>query len=350
VFDLIDRTPKVPSILHANSRGLVPSRAPREAGVPRVAFEAVTFAYDSRPDAPVLDKLTLRVPDGATVALVGPSGAGKSTVVGLLMRFYDPTGGSVLIDGLDLRRVDARWLRRQMALVSQEPVLFACSVADNIAYGARARAASDGADAMEAATSVAQRASVAAAAAEEDALALRGAVEAAARQANAHEFIERFQDGYETLVGERGVRLSGGQKQRVAIARALLHDPPLLLLDEATSALDAESEALVQAALERLVEHRTTLVIAHRLSTVVNADSIVVLAERRVAGEGRHEDLLKTCPEYAALVRRQLHSAAAANSRRAEGMAEEAPEEAPVQAQAAPGNVVAPEGAPADSA
>lgn len=301
VFQLIDRVPAIPSPLDAaGSAGEVPERAPGST-VPRVAFEAVSFAYAARPDTLVLEGLSLSVPERATVALVGPSGGGKSTIIGLLMRFYEPATGRILIDGVPLPRVDGRWLRRQLALVAQEPTLFACSIADNIAYGARARHAAEVADAL-----AAGRPPPAA----EEASALRERVRAAAAQANAAEFVSGFEDGYDTLVGERGVRLSGGQKQRIAIARALLHDPSLLLLDEATSALDAQSEALVQAALDTLVQQRTTLVVAHRLSTVVSADRIVVLCARRVAGVGTHAELLESCAEYQELVKRQLQGGA----------------------------------------
>ncbi|KAJ1616650.1 P-loop containing nucleoside triphosphate hydrolase protein [Pavlovales sp. CCMP2436] len=244
----------------------------------------IIFRYDKlRSAAPVLRGLSFKVPLGTTTALVGPSGAGKSTVGGLLLRLYEPSSGSVRIDGVDLRHIDARWLRQTVAVVSQEPVLFGCSIFDNIAYGARARAAADAA-----------------------ADSLAGS---AVERAHCSEFISGFAEGLQTMVGERGVRLSGGQKQRVAIARALLHDPPILLLDEATSALDAESEAAVSAALATLVAQRTTIVIAHRLSTIVGASQIVCLAQGAVVGAGTHTELLLNCPEYAALVRRQLHAA-----------------------------------------
>ncbi len=211
------------------------------------------------------------------VALVGPSGAGKSTVAALVGRLYDPVAGAVLLDGRDVRELDPRWLRRQVGVVAQEPILFSASVADNIRYGRET--------------------------------ALDTEVEAAARAANAHDFVSRFPHGYETQVGERGVQLSGGQKQRIAIARAVLKDPRILILDEATSALDAESESLVQEALERLMRGRTVLVIAHRLSTVRSADRVVVLEDGRVVQSGSHARLVDEDGPYRRLVERQFLAA-----------------------------------------
>jgi ATP-binding cassette subfamily B protein len=259
-------------------------------------FEGVRFAYPARPDAVVLHGLELDMRPGEVVALVGPSGAGKSTVAALLSRFYDPQGGRILLDGRDVRELDGDWLREQVGVVSQEPLLFATSIAENIRYG-RPDAADD-------------------------------AVRAAATDANADAFIRAFPQGYDTLVGERGVRLSGGQKQRVAIARALLKDPRILVLDEATSALDAESEHLVQEALRRLMRGRTTLVIAHRLSTVQQADRVVVLDGGRLLEQGTHEQLLARGGLYRQLVQRQLSGlggAAADGERAAEAAAGEAP-------------------------
>lgn len=223
-----------------------------------IRFEDVSFAY--RPGDPVLQGIDLVVPAGHVVALVGPSGAGKSTLVDLLGRFYDVTGGRITVDGTDIREVTVRSLRDLLGIVSQETVLFHDTVRANIAYGR------PGATDPE--------------------------VEAAARAANAHEFIAVLPDGYDTVVGERGTRLSGGQRQRIAIARALLRDPPILVLDEATSALDTESERLVQGAIERLLQGRTVFVIAHRLSTIQKADRIVVLEGGRIVETGTHLELL----------------------------------------------------------
>jgi len=207
----------------------------------------------------VLDGIEMCVDRGQIVAVVGPSGAGKTTLVDLLPRFYEPTGGSILMDGVPLTRLKRHSLRRLMGIVSQETILLNDTAFANIAYGRRDFSLEQ--------------------------------VEAAARAANAHEFIRQLPNGYDTLLGERGTRLSGGERQRIAIARALLRDPPILILDEATSALDTESERLVQEAIDRLMEHRTVLVIAHRLATVRHADLIVVLADGRIVERGTHEAL-----------------------------------------------------------
>jgi len=240
----------------------------------RLHFEGVSFSYPARSDVTVLYGFELIVEPGEVVALVGPSGAGKSTVASLIPRFYDPTRGRITLDGTDLRRFDPRSLRRRIGAVMQEPVLFAESIAENIRFG-RPQASDE-------------------------------EVRQAAHDANAAGFIEEFPEGYDTLVGERGVRLSGGQKQRVAIARAVLKDPRILILDEATSALDAESEHLVHEALDRLMEGRTTIVIAHRLSTVRNADRAVVLDSGAVVESGRHADLMLDDGLYRRLVERQF--------------------------------------------
>ena len=225
-----------------------------------IAFEGVTFSYPSRKEVVVLRNLSLTVKAGQRVALVGPSGAGKSTIVSLVLRFYDPDSGRVLIDGRDARDYPLRRLREQMAIVPQDVLLFGGTIANNIGYG-RPGASQD-------------------------------EVEVAARRANAHDFIAAFPDGYETIVGERGVQLSGGQRQRVAIARAILRDPAILILDEATSSLDSESERLVQEALDVLMQGRTSVIIAHRLSTVRRSDRSYVIKEGEVVEVGTHAELL----------------------------------------------------------
>ncbi len=240
-----------------------------------VEFEDVHFAYGATGNV-ILRGIDLRVQPGEMIAIVGPSGAGKSTMMALLQRFYDPTRGVIRLDGRDLRGLRQMSMRRHIGVVLQDALLFNEPVRDNIAYG-RPEAS-------------------------------REEIEAAARAANAHDFIMALEKGYDTEVGERGSRLSGGERQRIAIARALLKDPPILILDEATSALDVELEAQVQEALERLILGRTTFVIAHRLSTVVNADRIVVLKDGRILESGRHEELLAAGGYYALLVQRQAQA------------------------------------------
>ncbi|MBK7073661.1 MAG: ATP-binding cassette domain-containing protein [Myxococcales bacterium] len=247
---------------------------PLPAGGGAIRFEQVDFAYPARREQPVLHGFDLTVAPGEVVALVGPSGAGKTTVLQLLLRFFDVDAGRVTLEGQDVRTLALAELRRATAMVAQEPVLFAGTLRDNIAYG------KDGATDAE--------------------------VERAARDANAHDFITSFPDGYRTVIGERGVKLSGGQKQRIAIARALLVDPRVLILDEATSNLDAESEAQVQDALARLMRGRTTLVVAHRLSTVRDADRIVVIHGGKVAESGRHAELMAAGGLYKRLVEHQV--------------------------------------------
>ena len=240
----------------------------------RVRFEDVTFHYPSRPDLPALIGFSLDVQPGETVALVGPSGAGKSTVFQLLLRFYDPDSGRIALDGLDIRTADPQAVRARYALVPQDPVIFGADALENIRYGRP--------DADEA------------------------AVRAAAEAAAAAEFIDQLPDGFATFLGEKGARLSGGQRQRLSLARALLRDPSVLLLDEATSALDAENERLVQQALEKLKAGRTTLVIAHRLATVVNADRIIVMDQGRAVASGSHAELLQSNRLYARLAALQF--------------------------------------------
>ncbi len=262
---------------------------PVEAAAPRqvvglqqgLRAEGLQFAYG--PDEPVIRGLDLEIPLGSTVALVGPSGGGKSTIIDLFCRFYDPTAGRISLDGIDLRELSLASLRAQIALVDQNTFLFNDSVANNIAYG---QGGQEGVDA--------------------------GAIEAAARAANAHGFITELPEGYDTLIGENGTMLSGGQRQRIAIARALIKNAPILFLDEATSALDTASEQVVQEALDRLMQNRTTLVVAHRLSTVIHADQIVVIDGGRVVEAGRHGELLARGGVYAGLVSTQFATAVAA--------------------------------------
>ena len=256
-----------------------PVRLP-DPPVGTVSFEEVRFHYPSRPDTAALDAASFEIAAGERVALVGPSGAGKSTVFELLLRFYDPAAGRVRVDGVDLRQADPAELRARIGLVAQEPFVFSADAWENIRYG-RPRATDD-------------------------------EVRAAAEAAAAAEFLDALPDGFDTFLGEKGVRLSGGQRQRIAIARALLRDPAILLLDEATSALDSESERLVQDALGRLMAGRTTLVIAHRLATVQAADRIVVLDEGRVDAIGSHAELVGTSALYARLAALQFGDTAPA--------------------------------------
>ncbi|WP_417702655.1 ABC transporter transmembrane domain-containing protein [Pseudomonas sp.] len=261
------------------SNAIVAPEQPRHLPQPvqgRIELQNVRFAYPSRSDSYAIDGVDLQVAAGETLALVGPSGAGKSTLFDLLLRFFDPQGGRILIDGVPINQLDPRELRASFALVSQNPALFFGSVEDNIRYGRL--------DASQA------------------------EVEAAARAAHAHEFIQRLPQGYQTHLGEAGLGLSGGQRQRLAIARALLADAPILLLDEATSALDAESEHLIQQALPSLMAGRTTLVIAHRLATVKQADRIAVIEHGRLAAIGSHAELIESSPLYARLAELQFGS------------------------------------------
>ncbi len=241
---------------------------------PELRMERVTFHYPTRPEQAALQNFSLNIEAGKSLALVGPSGAGKSTVFELLLRFYDPQSGCILLDGVDIRNLGLHELRDNIALVPQQPALFTGDVRYNIAYGKL--------DASD----------------EE--------IEAAARAAHAHEFVSALPGGYQSHLGDQGVRLSGGQRQRIAIARAILNDPRILLLDEATSALDTESEHQVQLALQELMHNRTTVIIAHRLSTILHADTIAVLDKGEVIATGTHETLLEECPLYARLAKLQF--------------------------------------------
>jgi subfamily B ATP-binding cassette protein MsbA len=254
-----------------------PDAEPLETFDREIVFDDVGFAY--REGHTALHEVSFTAPKGRVVALVGPSGAGKSTVVDLLCRFYDVSSGAILVDGRDIRSVRIGDLRALMGIVSQETVLFHDTVRANIAYGHPDATSSQ--------------------------------IEAAARAANAHEFVEQLPNGYETVVGERGVELSGGQRQRIAIARALLRDPPILILDEATSALDTESERLIQEAIETLLRGRTVFVVAHRLSTVQRADQILVLEEGYVVERGDHATLLARSGRYKRLHDLQFEGASA---------------------------------------
>jgi ATP-binding cassette subfamily B protein len=246
-------------------------------GEGRIDFDNVSFSYPSRPLTRAIDSFTLHIKPGETVAFVGPSGAGKSTTFQLLLRFYDPSSGSISVDGIDIAKADPKAVRSMIGVVPQETMIFGTSALENIRYGRP-----DATDAE-----------------------VREAAEAAA----ADEFIQRLPEGYDTFLGEKGTRLSGGQKQRIAIARAILKNPPILLLDEATSSLDAESERLVQTALEKLMINRTTIIIAHRLATVLKAQRIVVMDDGKIRATGSHAELVKKDPLYARLAELQFRAA-----------------------------------------
>ena len=244
------------------------------AGAGSVSFRNVCFSYSSRPEVRALNNFSLTINAGEHVAFVGPSGAGKSTLFQLLLRFYNMDAGEILLDGIDIKLADPAAVRSRIGIVPQDTTIFGASAAENIRFGRPDASLEE--------------------------------IHAAAKAASAHGFIEALPNGYNTFLGEKGARLSGGQKQRIAIARAVLRDPGILLLDEATSALDAESERLVQDALDLLQQNRTTLVIAHRLATVIKADRIVVIDHGQIQDVGRHSDLLQRNPLYARMVKLQF--------------------------------------------
>jgi ABC-type multidrug transport system fused ATPase/permease subunit len=252
VFELVDGS--------IEGIDLLQETAPSKSSKGEIEFKNVSFNYPSRPEFKVLKELSFKVEAGQTVALVGSSGSGKSTIASLILRFYDPDSGSLIIDGVETKSISITELRKKIALVPQDVILFAGSIRDNIAYGKP-----NSSDAE---------------------------IEEAARKANAYQFIESFPDKFNTLVGERGIQLSGGQRQRIAIARAVLKNPSILILDEATSSLDSESESLVQEALDKLMVGRTSVVIAHRLATIRNADKIIVLQNGSVMESGTHQELI----------------------------------------------------------
>jgi ABC-type multidrug transport system fused ATPase/permease subunit len=255
LFEVLDREPRITS---------PPDSPPLPEGHGRVEIRGVTLAYDG--GAPALEDVDLTVEPGRTVALVGPTGSGKTSLVALIARLYDPSRGSVLVDGADVRSVDVASLRSEVAFVADESFLFSASVAENIAY-ARPEASDE-------------------------------EIERAARRAQAHEFIERLPDGYATLVGERGLTLSGGQRQRIAIARALLADPRILILDDATSSVDARTEARIREGLSEAMRGRTTFIVAHRMSTISLADEVVIMDGGRIVDRGTHEEMLECCGLY----------------------------------------------------
>jgi ATP-binding cassette subfamily B protein len=263
MFEILDREPSMES---------PPGAPPLPDGRGQVSLQRVTLRYDGA--EPALTGIDLEVDPGRTIALVGPTGAGKTSLVGLLARLYDPSEGRVVIDGADIRDVDLASLRSEIAFVADDSFLFSDTVAGNIAY-ARPDAAQE-------------------------------QIEAAARKAQAHDFISRLPDGYDTVIGERGLTLSGGQRQRVAIARALLAEPRILILDDATSSVDARTEAQIKAGLREAMEGRTTFIVAHRLSTISLADEIVVMDRGRIVDRGTHEDLLERCPLYEEIAEKGL--------------------------------------------
>eukprot|EP00526_Cylindrotheca_closterium_P007220 CAMPEP_0113641026 /NCGR_PEP_ID=MMETSP0017_2-20120614/21537_1 /TAXON_ID=2856 /ORGANISM="Cylindrotheca closterium" /LENGTH=689 /DNA_ID=CAMNT_0000552347 /DNA_START=63 /DNA_END=2132 /DNA_ORIENTATION=+ /assembly_acc=CAM_ASM_000147 len=279
VFYLMDRVPQIPKPPSPENDNNNKNEKKEDTIKPEsmegnVELQSVVFRYPSRPDQAVLNDVSLKIPANSTTALVGSSGAGKSTIVSLIQRFYDVNEGRITVDGHSLETLDLKWLRSHIGYVQQEPQLFGLTVKENMLYGVHREVTQE-------------------------------EVEQASKDAHAHEFIQDWPEGYDTLVGERGVKLSGGQKQRVAIARALLTNCRILLLDEATSALDAESEHLVQQAIDKAVVGRTVIVVAHRLSTIRQADQIVVMHNHKVVDVGKHDELLERCTKYQDLIRRQ---------------------------------------------
>jgi ABC-type multidrug transport system fused ATPase/permease subunit len=272
VFYLLNRIPLIPEPVNEESN-LPPPLEP-EFIEGNIELKHVEFSYPSRPEVKVLDQFSLKIPSNTTTALVGGSGSGKSTVVALLQRFYDVNSGGIYLDGNNITDLNLQWLRRQIGYVQQEPQLFGMSIKENLLYGV-------------------------------DRTVSQEEMEKACRDANAHDFIVTWPEGYNTLVGERGVKLSGGQKQRICIARALLTNCRLLLLDEATSALDSESEHLVQEAINKAIVGRTVIIVAHRLSTIQQADQIVVMSDHKIVDVGTHEELLNRCSKYQDLIKRQ---------------------------------------------
>ncbi|MDP8217910.1 MAG: ABC transporter ATP-binding protein [Candidatus Theseobacter exili] len=265
IFEIIDEKTSVPE---TESAQILPAFSKT------IDFKDVSFSYEDS-TVPVIEKVNFQMKRGQVTALVGPSGVGKTTIANLIPRFYDPTNGRILVDGLDIRDVSLASLRKQIGIVTQETILFNDTIKHNISYG--------------------------------NLECLDEEIFKAAQAANAHSFIQETPDGYNTVVGEKGVKLSGGQRQRLAIARAILKDPPVLILDEATSALDTESERLVQEAIEHLMEQRTCLVIAHRLSTVQSADAIIVLSNGKIIGHGTHDELMDSCPSYRKIYKLQFN-------------------------------------------
>lgn len=279
IFRIMDTVPKIPP---------TGGKWPTGQSTGEIHFKNISFSYPARSDVIVINDLTIHIKPNQTIALVGASGSGKSTMLCLLERFYDVSAGQILLDGEDIRTLDPRYLHRQISIVPQEPVLFSGTIRSNICYARAAQRPEAFANPSDPSVATDEE------------------VEQAGRMANAHDFIMSFPEGYDTIVGERGVRLSGGQKQRVAIARALLANPRILLLDEATSALDSESEMLVQDAINKLMVDRTVIIIAHRLSTVRDADQIFVFQHGKIVDNSTHDQLLRQSKVYANLVRKQL--------------------------------------------